>query len=147
MTPDVNPANDKQTRVGEGIFKSEDKGEAGQKLQQIGREWGVSTGRKRRCGWLDLVVLKYSASVNYYTAWNLTSMSPSLRKVRVGLVANRITQSSMSSILSPPSRLRSRTRTPTPARSLNTSRLTSATSRDARLSTRSSRAGKRRRPR
>jgi adenylosuccinate synthase len=44
------------------------------KLQEIGREWGVSTGRKRRCGWLDLVVLKYSASVNYYTAWNLTSM-------------------------------------------------------------------------
>lgn len=64
----------KQTRVGEGIFKTEDVGEIGQKLQQIGREWGVSTGRKRRCGWLDLVVLKYSASVNYYTAWNLTSM-------------------------------------------------------------------------
>lgn len=64
-----------QTRVGEGIFKSEDVGEAGKKLQDIGREWGVSTGRKRRCGWLDLVVLKYSASVNYYTAWNLTSMA------------------------------------------------------------------------
>ncbi|KAH6849951.1 Adenylosuccinate synthetase [Chaetomium sp. MPI-CAGE-AT-0009] len=62
------------TRVGEGIFKSEDLGEAGKKLQDIGREWGVSTGRKRRCGWLDLVVLKYSASVNYYTAWNLTKL-------------------------------------------------------------------------
>ncbi|KAL2024643.1 hypothetical protein VTK56DRAFT_6844 [Thermocarpiscus australiensis] len=62
------------TRVGEGIFKTEDVGEVGQKLQQIGREWGVSTGRKRRCGWLDLVVLKYSASVNYYTAWNLTKL-------------------------------------------------------------------------
>ncbi|EGS20791.1 uncharacterized protein CTHT_0026290 [Thermochaetoides thermophila DSM 1495] len=62
------------TRVGEGIFKTEDTGEVGQKLQQIGREWGVSTGRKRRCGWLDLVVLKYSASVNYYTAWNLTKL-------------------------------------------------------------------------
>ncbi|KAL2141103.1 hypothetical protein VTI28DRAFT_2793 [Corynascus sepedonium] len=62
------------TRVGEGIFKSEDLGEAGKKLQEIGREWGVSTGRKRRCGWLDLVVLKYSASVNYYTAWNLTKL-------------------------------------------------------------------------
>ncbi|KAK4123344.1 Adenylosuccinate synthetase [Parathielavia appendiculata] len=62
------------TRVGEGIFKTEDIGEVGQKLQQIGREWGVSTGRKRRCGWLDLVVLKYSASVNYYTAWNLTKL-------------------------------------------------------------------------
>ncbi|KAL2156349.1 hypothetical protein VTH82DRAFT_1094 [Thermothelomyces myriococcoides] len=62
------------TRVGEGIFKSEDQGEAGKKLQEIGREWGVSTGRKRRCGWLDLVVLKYSASVNYYTSWNLTKL-------------------------------------------------------------------------
>jgi adenylosuccinate synthase len=39
-----------------------------------GREWGVSTGRKRRCGWLDLVVLKYSASVNYYTVLNLTKL-------------------------------------------------------------------------
>ncbi|KAH6624638.1 Adenylosuccinate synthetase [Chaetomium sp. MPI-SDFR-AT-0129] len=62
------------TRVGEGIFKSEDVGEDGKKLQEIGREWGVSTGRKRRCGWLDLVVLKYSASINYYTAWNLTKL-------------------------------------------------------------------------
>jgi adenylosuccinate synthase len=62
------------TRVGEGIFKTEDVDEAGQKLQEIGREWGVSTGRKRRCGWLDLVVLKYSASVNYYTAWNVTKL-------------------------------------------------------------------------
>ncbi|KAK4137153.1 Adenylosuccinate synthetase [Trichocladium antarcticum] len=62
------------TRVGQGIFKTEDVNEAGQKLQEIGREWGVSTGRRRRCGWLDLVVLKYSASVNYYTAWNLTKL-------------------------------------------------------------------------
>lgn len=49
------------TRVGDGIFKTEDEGEIGTKLQDIGREWGVSTGRKRRCGWLDLVVVKYSA--------------------------------------------------------------------------------------
>ena len=39
-----------------------------------GREWGVSTGRKRRCGWLDLVVLKYSTAVNHYTAYNLTKL-------------------------------------------------------------------------
>ncbi len=62
------------TRVGEGIFKTEDLGEAGTKLQEIGREWGVSTGRKRRCGWLDLVVLKYSVSINHYTALNLTKL-------------------------------------------------------------------------
>jgi len=39
-----------------------------------GREWGVSTGRKRRCGWLDLVVLKYSNNVNHYTVLNLTKL-------------------------------------------------------------------------
>lgn len=39
------------TRVGEGPFVTEDTVEAGPKLQDIGREWGVSTGRKRRCGW------------------------------------------------------------------------------------------------
>ncbi|KAK1772205.1 adenylosuccinate synthetase [Phialemonium atrogriseum] len=62
------------TRVGEGAFKTEDTDEVGTKLQDIGREWGVSTGRKRRCGWLDLVVLKYSTAVNHYTAYNLTKL-------------------------------------------------------------------------
>ena len=38
------------TRVGGGPFVTEDLNEAGTKLQDIGREWGVSTGRKRRCG-------------------------------------------------------------------------------------------------
>ncbi|KAK6840127.1 hypothetical protein PG987_005993 [Apiospora arundinis] len=62
------------TRVGGGPFPTEDHGEAGTKLQDIGREWGVSTGRKRRCGWLDLVVVKYSTSVNHYTSLNLTKL-------------------------------------------------------------------------
>ncbi|KAI0159855.1 Adenylosuccinate synthetase [Xylariaceae sp. FL1272] len=62
------------TRVGAGAFKTEDTGEVGTKLQEIGREWGTSTGRRRRCGWLDLVVVKYSASINYYTALNLTKL-------------------------------------------------------------------------
>ncbi|KAG5949367.1 hypothetical protein E4U53_005910 [Claviceps sorghi] len=62
------------TRVGGGPFKTEDLGEAGTKLQDVGREWGVSTGRKRRCGWLDLVVLKYSTAINHYTLLNLTKL-------------------------------------------------------------------------
>ncbi|KAI8956296.1 Adenylosuccinate synthetase [Xylaria longipes] len=62
------------TRVGEGIFKTEDDGEVGTKLQTIGREWGASTGRKRRCGWIDLVVLKYSTAVNHYTRLNLSKL-------------------------------------------------------------------------
>ena len=55
------------TRVGGGPFPTEDLGEAGTKLQEIGREFGVTTGRRRRCGWLDLVVLRYSAAINHYT--------------------------------------------------------------------------------
>ncbi|KAI0170120.1 Adenylosuccinate synthetase [Pestalotiopsis sp. NC0098] len=62
------------TRVGQGAFKTEDLGETGTKLQEIGREWGTSTGRRRRCGWLDLVVVKYSTSINFYTALNLTKL-------------------------------------------------------------------------
>ncbi|KAK3332872.1 Adenylosuccinate synthetase [Cercophora scortea] len=63
------------TRVGGGPFKTEDLEEAGTKLQDIGREWGVSTGRKRRCGWLDLVVVKYSTAINHYTVLNLTKVA------------------------------------------------------------------------
>jgi adenylosuccinate synthase len=62
------------TRVGWGAFKTEDTEEIGTKLQEIGREWGTSTGRRRRCGWLDLVVVKYSNSINYYTSLNLTKL-------------------------------------------------------------------------
>jgi len=54
------------TRVGSGSFPTEDTGEVGTKLQQLGGEIGVSTGRKRRCGWLDLVVLRYSCAINDY---------------------------------------------------------------------------------
>ena len=46
----------------------------GDKLQSIGREFGVTTGRRRRCGWLDLVILKYSHAVNHYTSLNLTKL-------------------------------------------------------------------------
>jgi adenylosuccinate synthase len=62
------------TRVGGGPFPTELSDEWGVKLQDIGREFGVTTGRKRRCGWLDLQVVKYSAAVNSYTAINLTKL-------------------------------------------------------------------------
>ncbi|KAH0522344.1 hypothetical protein TsFJ059_006205 [Trichoderma semiorbis] len=62
------------TRVGSGAFKTEDLGEIGEKFQERGREWGTSTGRRRRCGWLDLVVVKYTTDVNHYTALNLTKL-------------------------------------------------------------------------
>ncbi|KAI1502702.1 Adenylosuccinate synthetase [Biscogniauxia marginata] len=59
------------TRVSEGIFKTENTSDIGAKLQDIDREWGFSTGRKRRCGWFDFVVLKYLTAINHYSCFNL----------------------------------------------------------------------------
>ena len=41
--------------------------EIGERLQKLGKEFGVTTGRKRRCGWFDVVIAKYSNMVNGYT--------------------------------------------------------------------------------
>lgn len=62
------------TRVGEGAFASELLNETGEYLQTVGKEFGVTTGRKRRCGWLDLVVLKYSNMINGYTQLAITKL-------------------------------------------------------------------------
>jgi len=52
------------TRVGNGPFPTEDLGEDGDRLREAGREFGTTTGRPRRCGWLDLVALKYAVTLN-----------------------------------------------------------------------------------
>ena len=52
------------TRVGEGPFPTEDFGPDGEKLRANGGEFGATTGRPRRCGWLDMVGLKYSMELN-----------------------------------------------------------------------------------
>ncbi len=52
------------TRVGNGPFPSEDFGEDGEKMAQIGQEFGTTTGRKRRCGWFDAVALKHASRLN-----------------------------------------------------------------------------------
>lgn len=62
------------TRVGLGAFASELLNETGEYLQRVGKEVGVTTGRKRRCGWLDLVVVKYSNMINGYTALAITKL-------------------------------------------------------------------------
>ncbi|KAI5778225.1 Adenylosuccinate synthetase [Geopyxis carbonaria] len=62
------------TRVGSGPFPTEQLNASGEHLQKVGREFGVTTGRKRRCGWLDLVIVKYSTAVNHYTTLNLTKL-------------------------------------------------------------------------
>jgi len=52
------------TRVGEGPFPTEDFGDAGEKLRTNGGEFGATTGRPRRCGWLDIPALKYATELN-----------------------------------------------------------------------------------
>lgn len=52
------------TRVGEGPFPTEDHTQAGEELRSRGQEYGATTGRPRRCGWLDLPLLRYSNMVN-----------------------------------------------------------------------------------
>ncbi|MCE5215695.1 adenylosuccinate synthase [bacterium] len=60
------------TRVGAGAFPTEDKGKDGNEIRERGHEYGTTTGRPRRCGWLDLVVLKTSARINSATGIALT---------------------------------------------------------------------------
>jgi len=60
------------TRVGSGPFPSELENEEGEKLRDIGKEYGATTGRPRRCGWLDLVALKYSLMLNGVTQLIMT---------------------------------------------------------------------------
>lgn len=62
------------TRVGDGPFPTEQKNEIGDLLQTRGGEIGVTTKRKRRCGWLDIALLKYTSLVNGYTSICLTKL-------------------------------------------------------------------------
>ncbi len=60
------------TRVGSGPFPTELENETGEKLRAIGKEFGATTGRPRRCGWLDLVALNYSIMLNGVTQLIIT---------------------------------------------------------------------------
>ncbi|MBM3432294.1 MAG: adenylosuccinate synthase [Bacteroidetes bacterium] len=60
------------TRVGGGPFPTELNDETGERLRQIGSEFGATTGRPRRCGWIDLVALKYACMLNGVTALVMT---------------------------------------------------------------------------
>jgi len=62
------------TRVGEGPFPTEMFCELGEKIQTIGHEFGATTGRKRRCGWIDLPLLKYSVKASNITSIALTKV-------------------------------------------------------------------------
>jgi adenylosuccinate synthase len=62
------------TRVGEGPFPTEIEGPDQERVRELGREFGTVTGRERRCGWLDLVGLRFAVRVNGITSLALTKL-------------------------------------------------------------------------
>ncbi len=62
------------TRVGNGPFPTELLDETGERLRTVGHEVGATTGRPRRCGWLDLVALRYAARLNGFTELAITKL-------------------------------------------------------------------------
>ena len=62
------------TRVGSGPFPTEILGQGGDLLRFAGQEFGTTTGRPRRCGWLDVVALKFSCDINGFSSLNLTKL-------------------------------------------------------------------------
>lgn len=74
------------TRVGDGPFPTELHDDTGAALQVLGQEVGVTTKRKRRCGWLDLVLLSYTNMLNDYTALALTKLDvlSNLDEIKIG---------------------------------------------------------------
>lgn len=62
------------TRVGEGPFPTEEGGPLGEKLRERGKEYGATTGRPRRCGWLDIPALRYAVRINGMTSMALNKL-------------------------------------------------------------------------
>ncbi len=62
------------TRVGEGPFPTELLDDMGEHLRQTGHEWGTTTGRPRRCGWLDVVIGRYAQRINGVTDFVVTKL-------------------------------------------------------------------------
>jgi len=75
------------TRVGAGPFPTELLDETGNKLRAQGHEYGTTTGRPRRCGWLDVPVLQYSHALNHYTSLNITKLDvmSQLSQIKLGV--------------------------------------------------------------
>jgi adenylosuccinate synthase len=76
------------TRVGGGPFPSELDDEVGERLRAQGREFGVTTGRPRRCGWFDLVAARYAVRVNGLTSLVLTKLDVLSGFDQVGVVTD-----------------------------------------------------------
>ncbi|KAK9125359.1 hypothetical protein Scep_014205 [Stephania cephalantha] len=80
------------TRVGSGPFPTEILGKGGDLLRFAGKEFGTTTGRPRRCGWLDIVALKYCSQINGFSSLNLTKLDvlSELSKIQLGVSYRRI---------------------------------------------------------
>lgn len=75
------------TRVGSGPFPTELHDEVGDQLRKTGGEFGTTTGRPRRCGWLDIPVLQYSHNINGYASLNITKLDvlSDLAEIKIGV--------------------------------------------------------------
>jgi adenylosuccinate synthase len=75
------------TRVGEGPFPAELHDDVGRHIQQTGAEYGATTGRPRRCGWLDMVVVRDSVRLNGLTGLIVTKLDvlSGLEKIKIGV--------------------------------------------------------------
>ncbi|KAM7500197.1 hypothetical protein LguiA_024611 [Lonicera macranthoides] len=75
------------TRVGSGPFPTEMLGKNGDVLRFAGQEFGTTTGRPRRCGWLDVVALKYVCQINGFSSLNLTKLDvlSDLTEIQLGV--------------------------------------------------------------
>lgn len=73
------------TRVGEGPFPTELSGEEGDRMREKGKEFGTTTGRPRRCGWIDLVILRYARMINGMSELAITKLDVlgGFRKLKV----------------------------------------------------------------
>lgn len=85
------------SRVGEGPFVTEQKNETGDLIRELGKEYGTTTNRPRRCGWLDIVALKYAIKLNGMTgiAINHVDTIGKLEKIKLCVAYNykgKITQ-------------------------------------------------------
>ena len=75
------------TRVGEGPFPTELDDQVGEHLRQTGKEFGSTTGRPRRCGWVDAAALRYAARINGFSGLAVTKLDvlSGLDTVRIGV--------------------------------------------------------------
>ena len=73
------------TRVGNGAFPTELLDDVGQRLRDVGHEYGSTTGRPRRCGWLDLAALRHAHRLNGFTALALTKLIPDVARLTLTL--------------------------------------------------------------